>query len=195
MLHMLGAGLFIGVFYETYSRLRIKLNLWITLIQDLLFWVLTGSIVFLWLQYVNTGEMRLYIFLSLLCGFSMYRALFQAFYRKLLEGVIWVCIWSYRACQKTIRVLIILPLIWIYKGVLVLLSFLLGILAYIGRFFWKVLRFLFRPLGKLILQLWSKWRPSRDDSPTDQEREAKNEPLDSEGFFKRVANWLYKRKR
>lgn len=195
MLHMLGAGIFIGGSYETYSRLRVRIHNWLsTLIQDIVFWLINGIIVFLWLQYVNTGEMRLYIFLSLLCGYAMYKVLFQRIYRSFLEFLIRLCKWGYRTLKKTIHLLVITPVLWLYKAILAILIFILGIFMWLGKLLLKILGVIVHPFWKLIQHFWFKWSSKRQKSSTDEENRSKNETLDSEGFFRTVANWLYKRK-
>lgn len=185
MLHMLGAGVFLGISYETYSRLRMKQKQWLTLIQDLVFWIINGMIVFLWLQNVNTGEMRLYIFLSLICGYAMYKALLQRIYKTLLEWVIRSVIWSYRTLVKTIRILIVIPIIWIYKAILAILLFLFGILAAIGKFLFKAVLFILSPFWKGLRLMWRKWGPKKQSRSTDDGPD-KNRTLDWEGFLKKV---------
>ncbi|UTW70562.1 spore cortex biosynthesis protein YabQ [Anaerobacillus sp. HL2] len=75
---------------DTYSRLirGRKWKKWMTVINDGLFWILQGLFVFYILLQVNEGEMRFYILLALLCGYSCYRVSLYKIYLKILDAVI-----------------------------------------------------------------------------------------------------------
>ncbi|MDQ0167591.1 spore cortex biosynthesis protein YabQ [Bacillus horti] len=195
MLHMIGAGLFLGISYDTYARLRLKKKSWLILTQDLLFWMINGMIVFLWLQFVNTGQMRVYIFLSLICGYAAYQALFGGFYRKGLEGILQLLHWSYKTLRQIVRIFLIIPIVWLYKIISIVILFILGAVASIFKFLYKIMAFLLRPFGVWGKALWHRWRPNSSKSPPTDDPEQKNRTLGGEGFLKNIANWLYKSKK
>ncbi len=163
MLHMLGAGIVIGTSLDTYRRLRfIKGSRWLTFIQDLLFWLSLAVITFLWLKSVNEGEMRVYVFLSLLCGYAMYKALFEALYRRLLDRTIELVIVLYRFVKKMFYYLLIKPLILLYQFLMLIIITLTGFLFQLGkglyRLLMKIILFLSRPLVHFVKGLVKGWK-------------------------------------
>lgn len=66
MLAMIGMGGWLGLSIDTYSRFlqRRKRARFIVFINDVLFWLLQGLIIFYVLLLVNEGELRVYIFFS-----------------------------------------------------------------------------------------------------------------------------------
>lgn len=141
MLAMIAMGGFFGATLDTYNRFlkRSMRKRWIVFIHDLLFWILQGLIIFYVLFHVNYGEVRLYIFLALLCGFAAYQALVKGVYLKLLERIIWLTISFYKMLvgifimliynpiRGTIRMLIRL-IIAVGKGMLSLAKTILNVL-------------------------------------------------------------------
>lgn len=111
MLAMVAMGGWLGIAIDTYSRLirGRKWHKWITVINDSLFWVLQGLLVFYIMLQINEGEMRFYILLALLCGYSCYRALLGNVYQRILEITIRTIIKTLRFFKTAILVLIINP--------------------------------------------------------------------------------------
>jgi len=203
MLHMVGAGVYLGMSYDTFNRLRVKSRKrWIAALQDLLFWLLNVLLVFIWLQAVNSGEMRTYIFLSLLCGYAMYKALFEAAYKKLLETTINMIISIYRWTVKLIHYMIIKPIIGLYKLTIALILFLIGIIVQLGRILYSFILFLLRPFRRIFMNTWAKYKRKRKLKAEknqqlleakEKEEAMEKKPKSKEGFFKRVAKWLFKK--
>lgn len=69
---LLGAG--IGVLYDVFRILRIafKHGRIITIAEDLLFWILSAVITFFFLLLFSEGQVRVYILLGELLGFTVY---------------------------------------------------------------------------------------------------------------------------
>ncbi|MEK3888949.1 spore cortex biosynthesis protein YabQ [Bacillus sp. FSL K6-3431] len=90
MLAMIAMGSFFGATLDTYQRFlkRNKRKRFIVFMNDILFWILQGSIIFYILFLVNHGELRFYLVLALLCGFSAYQALIKKYYLAILEYII-----------------------------------------------------------------------------------------------------------
>ena len=84
MLAMIGMGIFFGAGLDTYNRFlkRSKRKSWLVFINDILFWILQGLFIFFVLFRVNQGELRIYIFIALLCGFA---SLSKSIQRDLLK--------------------------------------------------------------------------------------------------------------
>lgn len=90
MLAMIISGIYIGIATETYNRVK---RIWKTkpslrMSLEIIYWLGQTFILYTALYYVNNGEIRFYVFLSVLCGYSMYVVLFRKLYRALLEKII-----------------------------------------------------------------------------------------------------------
>ncbi|SDZ66357.1 spore cortex biosynthesis protein YabQ [Evansella caseinilytica] len=152
MLASAGTGIWLGASFDTYKRFlgSPKRFRWTFVINDVLFWILQGLIFFYVLLQVNNGDVRFYLILSLILGYSIYRALFEKLFLQLLEWLIGFCKGTYRMISRTIKVLIITPIKWLLQLVLSLSMILLTTL-------WNILLFLLRialfPFRKLMQQI------------------------------------------
>jgi spore cortex biosynthesis protein YabQ len=126
MLAMIAMGSFFGASLDTYNRFlkRGKRKRWIIFLNDILFWMLQGLVIFYILFLVNQGEVRFYIFIALVCGFSFYQALLKGIYAKLLEAIIQVVATVWIFFIRFLNGLIISPLKWI---VILVVSIFIGI--------------------------------------------------------------------
>lgn len=90
MLTMIAGGVYLGFAFETYRRLthRLRKNLLLLYVLELGFWFIQTAVLFYILFKVNEGELRIYVFLACLLGYSMYIVIFQKGYQKVLEGSI-----------------------------------------------------------------------------------------------------------
>jgi spore cortex biosynthesis protein YabQ len=76
------AGVITGVCFDIYRLIRgfENTNKVMTIIQDLLFWVLTSIVVFVFLMYTNEGYINFYVYLCLIIGVYLYlKCLSKAF--------------------------------------------------------------------------------------------------------------------
>ena len=142
LLSMIGMGSCFGAALDTYSRFlkRSQRKRWIVFLHDFLFWIIQGLLIFYVLFLVNEGELRLYLFLALLCGFSAYQALFKGIYLRLLEQAILLVIRLVRFVKHSVHMLVFMPVKWIIMALIALILFV-----------WKVLMSLTKGLGKIIL--------------------------------------------
>ena len=160
MLSMIGMGSLFGAMFDTYQRFlnRPKQKAWIVFINDILFWIIQALIIFYTLFLVNSGELRFYIFIALLCGFAAYQALFKGIYLRLLEIGIQTVIAIYKFITKMVQMLI-------YKPIVSLIQLLIMIIIAMGRglltlvkLVYKVLVFILKiiifPLQKILLLFW-----------------------------------------
>lgn len=161
MLAMIGMGSLFGASLDTHNRFlkRSKRKSWIVFINDILFWVFQGLSIFYVLFSVNMGELRLYIFLALLCGFAAYQSLFKKMYMKLLERVIAITISIYIFLVKAVRMLVIRPmqflaatvlslLLMTGRGLYALVKWLLAVLL------WLLKNLLWKPVKIIFLLFW-----------------------------------------
>src|SRR3954469_917948 len=112
MLVMIGMGAFFGAALDTYNRFlqRSKRKNWFTFINDVLFWVFQGLLIFYVLFHVNQGEWRFYIFIALICGFAAYQSLIKQLYLITLEKLIILVISLYNFFVRLFLLLIYKPL-------------------------------------------------------------------------------------
>lgn len=77
-------GIVIGILFDLFRILRksFKTADWITYIQDILFWILTGFIVLFSIFKFNNGEIRSYIFLGIALGVLIYMLTISKFIIK-----------------------------------------------------------------------------------------------------------------
>ncbi|MEH7444684.1 spore cortex biosynthesis protein YabQ [Bacillus sp. JJ1122] len=163
MLAMIGMGSLFGASLDTHNRFlkRSKRKSWIVFINDILFWLLQGLLIFYILFSVNMGELRFYIFLALLCGFAAYQSLFKKIYLKVLERAISITISVYVFFVKAIRLLILRPvqflaatvlslLILAGRGLYTLVKWLLAVLLWVLKLLWKPIQLLFLLFWKLL---------------------------------------------
>lgn len=148
MLVMIGMGTFFGAALDTYNRFlqRSKRKNWLTFMNDILFWVFQGLLIFFVLFHVNQGEWRFYIFLALLCGFAAYQSLFKRLYLKILEKLITFAISSYKF---TVRLFLAL----IYRPIQSLITMLISIIVMVGNGVYKLLKWILWVIWRLIRQV------------------------------------------
>ena len=77
-------GLLIGFIFDIFRILRIsfKTKDFVTYIQDILFWLITGAIVLYSIFVFNNGEIRFYMFLGMVIGVILYILLFSKYIIK-----------------------------------------------------------------------------------------------------------------
>lgn len=128
MLAMIGMGSFFGASLDTYQRFlkRGKRKSAIVFLNDILFWIFQGVVIFYVLFLVNYGEIRFYLLLALLCGFAAYQALIKRMYLFFLEKFI-------RFVKATIVFLKKLFLIFIFNPIKGIVLFLVSVILLIGR--------------------------------------------------------------
>lgn len=166
MLSMIGMGALFGTMLDTYQRFlqRSKRKHWLVFLNDILFWTIQALLIFYTLFLINKGEIRFYIFVALLCGFAAYQSLFKSLYLRILELIITSFISFYNFLKKLISILVFKPVrgliqlgifivVFIGRGLITLVNFILKVLLFIVKFplIW---------LGKILLIFW-KLMPKR----------------------------------
>ncbi|WP_062107760.1 spore cortex biosynthesis protein YabQ [Bacillus niameyensis] len=128
MLAMIGMGSIFGASLDTYQRFlkRGRRKQFFVFLNDILFWVLQGFVIFYVLFLVNYGEIRFYLLLALLCGFAAYQALIKRIYLYMLERII-------RFVKATISFIKRLFIILIYRPIKGIVLLLLSVLLFFGR--------------------------------------------------------------
>lgn len=145
MLAMFGMGSWVGAALDTYGRflkrpLRAR---WVVFINDFLFWIMQGLILFYLLLLVNEGELRVYIFLAVLCGYAAYQSLLKTIYLRILDRLIQTSISIYSLVINIGQAIIIKPIVLLFQ---VTITILLGIL----KFLWSLTKWAFQILYSFV---------------------------------------------
>lgn len=157
---MIAAGICLGAALDTYTRLFWKKKkYWLTSLQDLLFWIVCGIFVFMWLRLINQGEMRLVIFLALLCGYAAYQALFQRIYTRVLDMLIRAIVSFYRLIKRVFYVLVYKPLYWFISLIVALCIFKLKLVLSL----FNMLTYPLLKIKKGFPRLMAKWFRKKDE--------------------------------
>ena len=160
MLAMIGMGIFFGAGLDTYNRFlkRSKRKSWLVFINDVLFWILQGLFIFFVLFRVNQGELRIYIFIALLCGFATYQSLFKVIYSRWLEVLISFVISLLRFFVKIVYLLVYKPIYFVITTLLELVLMigksLLVLFKWIIKAMWFAIKVLFMPIMWILLLIW-----------------------------------------
>ena len=140
-----------GILYDTYRIFErmYKMKNWLIWICDLLFWTSCTFLVFGTLLRVNEGAVRIYIFLGIGIGTIIYLLTFREMYASLLKTIIAFVLAVYRALLKSIKILIIIPMLYLYGVLFTLVKWILKILMVVVK--WLVTPFSY--FGKK----WGGW--------------------------------------
>ena len=78
-------GIIIGILFDFFRILRktFKTTDFVTYIEDLLFWILTGFSIIYFIFAFNNGEIRLFMFLGIALGIFIYMFLFSSYFIKI----------------------------------------------------------------------------------------------------------------
>ncbi|PCK13840.1 spore cortex biosynthesis protein YabQ [Bacillus safensis] len=171
MLSMAAMGIWLGASLDTYKLFvnREKTAKWLLAIHDLLFWMVQGLLFFYVLLLTNEGEFRLYIFLAVALGFSMYQALMKHLYLKILKFIMMCVYQTVLFLKRLVMSIVIQPIRWmitlVISAILFLLHSLLRLVRFTFRLMWKVLSIVCYPLiwllnVTIIHRIPEKWRTS-----------------------------------
>jgi spore cortex biosynthesis protein YabQ len=154
---MILSGLALGVFYDIY-RVVARLLRAVRKLQpifDIAYWIAAALLVFRVLYISNFGQLRMFVFLALLLGISIYYALLSGWVIRIIYGVIRAGKAVIRFCVRLFHAVIVRPILLLYRVVKVLLGFLLALSIFLGKFvlqllypLWFLLKLLFRPMIK-----------------------------------------------
>jgi len=135
-------GLIIGLLFDTFRILRksFKTSNIITTIQDITFWILSGLIIIYSLFNFANGELRIYIFLGIVLGYSLYLLLFSKIYVKTSVLII-------AFTKKIIHYLLIVPIIFTYK---IIVKIIFNPIKFI---YIKLLKIMSKPIKKLVIKV------------------------------------------
>lgn len=135
LLSMALCGFLMGILYDTYRTFErmYKMGTWLIWICDLLFWTSSTFLVFGTLLRVNEGIVRIYIFLGIGIGIILYLLTFREIYGMILKKIIQLCIVIYKGIIRSVQVLVIVPILYLYKTLFSLVKWILRISWMIGK--------------------------------------------------------------
>lgn len=149
MISMVISGIYLGMARETFQRCSPiwRRHIVFIYVAEILFWFLQTVIIFFILYSVNYGELRVYTFLSLLLGYSIYVVIFQSLYKRLLTLFIKFLRFLIRVIHRIITIFIIRPLQFIIKVITTILLSIFSLLMYVINLLLYPVKFIFKKLN------------------------------------------------
>lgn len=179
LLWMLFSGAAMGLAYDSYRVLSGQLHFprWTLHVMDLLYWCGAALFVFRVLYVSNYGQLRFYVFVGLFLGVWLYFLFLSVTTQRFVVMLIKVVRYMIDMLKRLFRLVVWSPirlLLRLLKGLAVmlgsLLMFILHVVLKILLPFWKLTKWMFRPitsrlrmpkwLDKLVeaaAVLWNKW--------------------------------------
>lgn len=150
MIAMIIGGFYLGIARDTYQRFSPywRQRVFPRYLLEITFWMAQTLLLFYVLYRVNAGELRIYIFVACLLGFSTYKVIFASFYKRILEIVIRIILMVYHFCKKVIRIFIITPIRGILYLILRILQFIISILFF-------MVKLILIPIGWIVKLVFS----------------------------------------
>lgn len=148
LMWMLLSGMAMGVVFDSYRVLSIRFHFarWSIHMLDVLYWVASALFIFRVLYASNRGELRFYVFLGLLLGVCLYFLAFsvttQRFVVMLLEIVRRLAL----IVNSILRILIIHPVLLLYRLVSRLIRWTLALIVFLGRMLIYILMPVWKPI-------------------------------------------------
>lgn len=133
-------GFIIGILFDIFRILRksFKTLDFITYIEDILFWILSGLILLYSIFKFSNGELRLFIFIGVIIGALLYMLIFSKIFIR-------ISVYSITIIKRIFKVLVFIPIKFIYKMLKKVIMFVLGIIKKsIKNFTLKIQKMFFR---------------------------------------------------
>lgn len=114
-------GILIGVLFDIFRILRKSFHTsdWVTYIQDILFWILAGTLMLFSIFTFNNGEIRSYVFIGILIGVVIYMlALSKLFVKSSVTIILFfkkILSYPIHLIEKVTKIIIINPILFIIK--------------------------------------------------------------------------------
>lgn len=152
MIAMVLCGFYFGIALDTLRRFTPywRESRFMVYFMEISFWF-TQTLLLLYVLYlVNAGELRVYVFVACLLGYSIYRVTAANIYKKVLEVIIHLIRSIYHFCKRLGETLIIRPIKWILSITLWALGLCFSILFYIVNLIFVPFRWLLQLLYFLL---------------------------------------------
>jgi spore cortex biosynthesis protein YabQ len=165
---MFSSGLALGVLFDMFRVLFGKFKFLVPLL-DILYWIVATILVFWLLLYSNEGQLRVFIFLGIGIGICFYFALLSRATIWLIKLFIRIVLVMFQFLRNVVEIIIIKPLVGIYRLVLLILGFLLALAVFLYKLvlqlfypMWRLFHWAIRPLRNLrIFPPWLTGIPKR----------------------------------
>lgn len=114
-------GILIGLLFDVFRILRKSFHTvdWITYMQDILFWILAGSMMLFSIFTFNHGEIRSYVFIGMIIGIIIYiLALSKIFVKSSVTIILFlkkVLSYPVHLIEKLIKTIVVKPILFIIK--------------------------------------------------------------------------------
>lgn len=157
---MVLCGFCMGTAFDVYRVIvhRFRLPRWLLPALDLLYWTAATLVVFQVLRQQNGGEVRLYVFLGLGIGVTMYFAIASAFIMRmtgwLLDGAKRIA----RGTGRMGRLLVVAPIKLLVRFLAKVLDIVFVVSAALLLWLFRMLLIPLRPVGRYI---WARLLPAR----------------------------------
>ena len=155
IISMIAGGVYLGAAVDTFHRFGYiwKKRLVFSYLIEVFFWLLQTLVLFYFLYLVNQGELRFYVLLAILCGYAMYRGLFETIYKRVLERLISISLSLYHFIYRLVQVIIVLPLKKLIQLIIAIVLGLYAVLIWLLTLLFKVVYYPFKFLIGLIWRL------------------------------------------
>ena len=116
-------GIVIGILFDIFRILRksFKTTDFITYLEDIIFWILTGCIMLFSIFIFNNGEIRSYVFIGIAIGIILYMLVISRFFIRISVNIIKFIkrILSYpiKLIKKVVTKIILKPTLKILKNI------------------------------------------------------------------------------
>ncbi|MFD2611537.1 spore cortex biosynthesis protein YabQ [Paenibacillus gansuensis] len=153
------SGVLLGVVYDAYRVVcrELRLPRWVLSLMDLVYWVFSCIFVFRVLYASNQGEIRLFVFLGLVLGVLFYFWLIGSITVRIVLWLIQVVRALLRFGAKCFRILILMPLRALYKLIVILLGFLAAITIFVYKIVLQLIGPVFRLIWRILQPLHKYW--------------------------------------
>lgn len=152
---MLASGVLIGILFDLYRVLAHELHFprWLIPLLDLAYWAVATVLIFRVLLFSNFGQVRLFVFLGLFAGYTLYFLVLSQASMQTIRWLIRVVKAIVRFLVRTFQICIVKPVLFIYKMIIMILNFSAMVAIFVCKLVVQLLypvRFLARLLGRAI---------------------------------------------
>lgn len=151
VLLMAACGSVLGAVFDTYRVVagQVRLHRRLVPLIDLMYWIAATVLVFRVLYYANYGDVRVYVFLGILLGLSLYYALISPWLIRLVKLVLRGLEALARFGIRMFRLLVVRPFLLLYR----ILLMVWGVVAALSVFVYKIMVQLGYPAWKRLKRL------------------------------------------
>lgn len=116
-------GIIIGILFDIFRILRrsFKTADWITYLEDILFWILSGSIMLFSIFVFNNGEIRSYIFIGIAIGVIIYMLTISRYFIKssvtIIQFIKKILSYPIKLLKNIIKIIIVKPFLFLKKKI------------------------------------------------------------------------------